>query len=102
MKPSRLKALRIQFGIIDFLSNFRCFHRIVLNKKIYLGAAIISINLLSSSCTSKPNKNKNTLPEKPSKENFDEQISCYDTIAPAPASNKKNDSEGSIHKKEKQ
>lgn len=90
MMTSRIKALRIQFKIIDFLSNFRCFHKHVLHKKIYLGTAIISLNLISSSCTSEPKKNKSSISEKTTEENIDDQISCYDTIAPAP---KANDSE---------
>ena len=90
MMTSRIKALRIQFKIIDFLSNFRCFHKHVLHKKIYLGAAIISLNMISSSCTSEPNKNKGSISEKPTEENIDDQISCYDTIAPSHGSNHEN------------
>lgn len=99
MTNIKLLSLRIQYILIDLLSNFRCFHRFVLEKKIYLGAAIISLNLISSSCTSEPNKNKNTISEKPTEENIDEQISCYDTIAPAP---KINDSEVNANKHKKQ
>ncbi len=100
MTNIKLLSLRIQYILVDFLSNFRYFHRFVLDKKIYLGAAIISLNLISSSCTSEPNKNKSSIPEKPTEENFDEQTSCYDTIAPAPSTNDKNDSVSNRHKKQ--
>ena len=63
MKPSRLKALRIQFEIIDFLSNFRCFHKFVLNKKIYLGAAIISLSMMNNSCSSDKKNSVDNAPD---------------------------------------
>jgi hypothetical protein len=99
MTNIRLIALRFQFTIVDLLSNFRCFHRFVLDKKIYLGAVIISLQLISNSCTSEPEKNKSSIPEKPTEENIDEQISCYDTLVPA---SKTNDSEENGIKNKKQ
>jgi len=73
MTKIRLIALRIQFTILDLLSNFRYFHRFVLDKKIYLGASIISLSFVNNSCTSdnkvvtedKPLDKKDSIAKKP-------------------------------------
>lgn len=72
MTNIRLIALRFQFSIVDLLSNVRCFHRFVLDRKIYLGASIISLSIVNNSCTSDNKVSedkipdvKDSIPEKP-------------------------------------
>lgn len=48
----KLNSYKLLFGILDMLSNSKRLHKLVVNKKIYLGASILSLSIVNNSCTS--------------------------------------------------
>ena len=46
----RLLLLKNLFNILDALSNIEKLHKYIINKKIYLGTAIVSLSIVNSSC----------------------------------------------------
>jgi TonB family protein len=93
--------------MVDFLSNFRCFHRFVLDKKVYLGASIITLSLANNSCSE--DKSKETIQDK---KTIGETTTCYEIkvsdiedddvyINQIPSNEKKDSSNQSINSKHK-
>jgi TonB family protein len=63
----KLNSYKLLFQLLDILSNSKWLHKMVINKKIYLGATIISLSMANSGCSSskmnanpKANANLNT------------------------------------------
>jgi TonB family protein len=48
----KLKSYKLLFNLLDLLSNSKWLHKLVINRKIYLGASIISLSFVNHSCTS--------------------------------------------------
>ncbi len=51
-----LNYLRLKFSLLNLLSNSKWFQKRVIDQKNYLGATIISMSMLNSSCTSETKK----------------------------------------------
>jgi TonB family protein len=48
----KLNTYKILFRLLDILSNSKLLHKMVINRKIYLGASIISLSIANSGCSS--------------------------------------------------
>ncbi len=48
----KLNSYKLLFGILDMFSNSKRLHKLVINRKIYLGASILSLSIVNNSCTS--------------------------------------------------
>lgn len=59
-----LNYLRLKFSLLNLLSNSKWLHKRVVERKIYLGATIISMSMLNSGCTSETKKMEEPTPEK--------------------------------------
>jgi periplasmic protein TonB len=60
----KLNSYKLLFGILDMLSNSKCLHKLVINRKIYLGASILSLSLANNSCTSENKVTEDKTPDK--------------------------------------
>lgn len=74
----KLNSYKLLFRLLDILSDSKWLHKLVVNKKVYLGATIISLSMANNSCSE--NKTKDTL--KDDKSNG-ETTTCYEIVAPA-------------------
>jgi TonB family protein len=62
----KLNTYKILFRLLDLLSNNKLLHKTVINRKIYLGASIISLSMMNSGCTSDKTETKNSNDKKDS------------------------------------
>jgi TonB family protein len=60
----KLKSYKLFFGILDILSNIKLLHKLVINKKVYFGACIISLSFVNNSCSSDNKVIENKAPDK--------------------------------------
>ncbi len=75
----KLNSYRLLFRLLDTLSNSKWLHKRVIDQKIYLGATIISMSMLNSSCTS---ETKKTEEPKPENKNIDTNQLKTDSLKP--------------------
>lgn len=83
----KLKSYKLLFQLLDILSNSKWLNKLVVNKKVYLGAAIISTSLANSGCSSdkeKGNKldtsDKSSISERKPINNSKNEVSDSSTI----------------------
>jgi TonB family protein len=62
----KINTYKILFRLLDFLSNSKLLHKTVINRKIYLGASIISLSMMNSGCSSDKTETKNSNDKKDS------------------------------------
>jgi TonB family protein len=55
----KLHSYKLLFRLLDFLSNSKWLHKLVVDQKVYLGASIISLSMVNSACTSDKENTKN-------------------------------------------
>ncbi len=48
----KLNSYILLFRLLDILSNNKWVHKLVVNRKVYLGASIISLTLMNNACSS--------------------------------------------------
>jgi len=62
----KLNSYKLLFHFLDLLSNSKWLHKFVINRKVYLGASIISLSMVGNSCSSDKAETKNSIDKKDS------------------------------------
>lgn len=58
----KLNSYKLLFHFLDLLSNSKWLHKLVINKKVYLGVSIISLTMMNSACSSDKDNANNENP----------------------------------------